>query len=97
MFNFHVNQHLFYALASADCRPLAKALNDTKPRPATAQWGPFLRNHDELDLGRLTKGQRDAVFKAFGPDKTMQLYWGIGAGSPRCWAATAGASNSLTA
>ena len=74
MFNFHVNQHLFYALASADSRPLAKALAATKPRPATAQWGLFLRNHDELDLGRLTKAQRDAVFKAFGPDKNMQLY-----------------------
>jgi maltose alpha-D-glucosyltransferase / alpha-amylase len=74
MFNFHVNQHLFYALASADTRPLAKALAATKPRPATAQWGLFLRNHDELDLGRLTKPQREAVFKAFGPDKSMQLY-----------------------
>src|ERR1043165_1545841 len=74
MFNFHVNQHLFYALASADVRPLAKALADTGPRPATAQWGLFLRNHDELDLGRLTKAQRDTVFKAFGPDKDMQLY-----------------------
>ncbi|WP_375306560.1 alpha-amylase family protein [Bradyrhizobium sp. A11] len=74
MFNFHVNQHLFYALASADSRPLAKALKATKPRPATAQWGLFLRNHDELDLGRLTKSQRDTVFKAFGPDKDMQLY-----------------------
>jgi maltose alpha-D-glucosyltransferase/alpha-amylase len=74
MFNFHVNQHLFYALASADSRPLAKALKATKPRPATAQWGLFLRNHDELDLGRLTKAQRDAVFKSFGPDKDMQLY-----------------------
>ncbi len=74
MFNFHVNQHLFYALASADSRPLAKALKATKPRPATAQWGLFLRNHDELDLGRLTKAQRDVVFKNFGPDKNMQLY-----------------------
>jgi len=74
MFNFHVNQHLFYALASADCRPLAKALNATKPRPSTAQWGLFLRNHDELDLGRLTKAQRDVVFKTLGPDKNMQLY-----------------------
>ena len=74
MFNFHVNQHLFHALAAADTRPLAKALAATKPRPATAQWGLFLRNHDELDLGRLTKAQRDAVFKAFGPDKEMQLY-----------------------
>jgi maltose alpha-D-glucosyltransferase / alpha-amylase len=74
MFNFHVNQHLFYALAAADSRPLAKALNATRPRPATAQWGLFLRNHDELDLGRLTKGQREKVFEAFGPDKNMQLY-----------------------
>jgi maltose alpha-D-glucosyltransferase/alpha-amylase len=74
MFNFHVNQHLFYALASADSRPLAKAMVETKPRPATAQWGHFLRNHDELDLGRLTKDQREVVFGAFGPEKTMQLY-----------------------
>jgi maltose alpha-D-glucosyltransferase/alpha-amylase len=74
MFNFHVNQHLFYALASGDTRPLAKALAATRPRPATAQWGLFLRNHDELDLGRLTKVQREAVFKTFGPDKDMQLY-----------------------
>ena len=74
MFNFDVNQHLFYAMASADTRPLAKALNDTKPRPATAQWGLFLRNHDELDLGRLTEAQRQAVFSAFGPDPDMQLY-----------------------
>src|ERR1700748_235826 len=74
MFNFHVNQHLFYALAAADPRPRAKPLAATKPRPATAQWGLFLRNHDELDLGRLTKPQREAVFKAFGPEKNMQLY-----------------------
>jgi maltose alpha-D-glucosyltransferase/alpha-amylase len=74
MFNFQVNQHLFYALASADSRPLAKALKATRPRPATAQWGLFLRNHDELDLGRLSKAQRELVFEKFGPDKNMQLY-----------------------
>ncbi|GAC1502012.1 MAG: alpha-amylase family protein [Bradyrhizobium sp.] len=74
MFNFHVNQHLFHAMASADSRPLAKALMETRPRPATAQWGQFLRNHDELDLGRLTKSQRQLVFEKFGPDKDMQLY-----------------------
>jgi maltose alpha-D-glucosyltransferase/alpha-amylase len=74
MFNFQVNQALFYALASADTRPLKKAMKATKPRPATAQWGLFLRNHDELDLGRLTEKERQAVFAAFGPDKDMQLY-----------------------
>ena len=74
MFNFEVNQHVFYALASSDTRPLVKALRTTKPRPATAQWVQFLRNHDELDLGRLTKKQRQAVFDAFGPEPDMQLY-----------------------
>ena len=74
MFNFEVNQHLFFALASSDSRPLIKAIKDTKPRPATAQWGHFLRNHDELDLGRLNKKQRETVFAAFGPGEDMQLY-----------------------
>src|SRR5881394_2849591 len=74
MFNFQVNQNLFYALAAADTRPLVKAMKATKPRPATAQWGMFLRNHDELDLGRLQEKQRQTVFEAFGPDKDMQLY-----------------------
>ena len=34
----------------------------------------FLRNHDELDLGRLTPKQKQKVFDAFAPDKRMQLY-----------------------
>ncbi|WP_406855687.1 alpha-amylase family protein [Alsobacter sp. KACC 23698] len=74
MFNFQVNQHLFYALAAADAGPLVEAIGATKPRPATAQWGLFLRNHDELDLGRLSEEQRQRVFAAFGPDPSMQLY-----------------------
>jgi maltose alpha-D-glucosyltransferase/alpha-amylase len=74
MFNFQVNQHLFYALASADIGPLVAALKRTKKRPATAQWATFLRNHDELDLARLTQQQRQAVFDAFAPKKDMRLY-----------------------
>jgi len=74
MFNFAVNQHLFYALATGDSRPLTKAIKATKTTEATAQWGQFLRNHDELDLGRLTTRQRQTVFAAFAPDPDMQLY-----------------------
>jgi maltose alpha-D-glucosyltransferase/alpha-amylase len=74
MFNFEANQTLFYALAANDARPLQKALKATKPRPASAQWGIFLRNHDELDLGRLSTAQRKLVFQAFGPERSMQLY-----------------------
>jgi maltose alpha-D-glucosyltransferase/alpha-amylase len=51
-----------------------KALHATRARPATAQWGLFLRNHDELDLGRLSEQQRQTVFDAFGPAEDMQLY-----------------------
>ena len=74
MFNFWVNQHLFYALASGDARPLGAALRATRRLPETAQWAQFLRNHDELDLGRLTEEQRGAAFERFGPEERMQLY-----------------------
>jgi maltose alpha-D-glucosyltransferase/alpha-amylase len=74
MLNFAVNQRVFYALATADVRPLVQALRDTYRRPAIAQWVNFLRSHDELDLGRLTEAQRQRVFDAFAPDPTMQLY-----------------------
>jgi maltose alpha-D-glucosyltransferase/alpha-amylase len=74
MFNFQVNQNLFFALAAADTRPLAKAMIKTKTRPPSSQWGNSLRNHDELDLGRLTDRQRQRVFAAFGPRPEDQLY-----------------------
>lgn len=74
MFNFYVNQHLFYALATADVEPLIAALQATQQIPPTAQWANFLRNHDELDLGRLADEQRAQVFARFGPEKNMQLY-----------------------
>jgi maltose alpha-D-glucosyltransferase/alpha-amylase len=74
MLNFPVNQRVFYAMATADIKPLVKALEDTYRRPHAAQWVNFLRSHDELDLGRLTVAQREKVFAAFGPTKNMQLY-----------------------
>jgi maltose alpha-D-glucosyltransferase/alpha-amylase len=42
--------------------------------PRHGQWATFLRNHDEVDLGRLTTGERQEVFSAFGPEEDMQLY-----------------------
>ncbi len=74
MFNFFVNQHLFYALATGETKPLEKALKETAGIYPTAQWANFLRNHDELDLGRLSEEQRQKVFDAFGPEDNMQLY-----------------------
>ena len=74
MFNFEVNQNLFLSLATGDSAPLAKSLKATRTSVDTAQWGQFLRNNDELDLGRLTDEQRQTVFAAFAPEADMQLY-----------------------
>lgn len=74
LFNFYVNQHLFYALASTDIQPLVEALKATRNIAPASQWAHFLRNHDELDLGRLTEQQRQAVFARFGPEPSMQIY-----------------------
>ncbi|MDQ3035748.1 MAG: alpha-amylase family protein [Myxococcota bacterium] len=74
MFNFWVNQHLFYALATGEVAELREALTATRELPHSAQWAQFLRNHDELDLGRLSDEQRATVFERFAPDPSMQLY-----------------------
>jgi len=74
MFNFYANQYLFYALATGDLKPFTIAIEQTKKIPEASQWAHFLRNHDEIDLGRLTEKQRNAVYKKFGPDTNMQLY-----------------------
>jgi maltose alpha-D-glucosyltransferase/alpha-amylase len=74
MFNFYVNQYVFYALATADIAPLIEALEATRLTFQTSQWAQFLRNHDELDLARLTEEQREKVFTRFAPEKNMRLY-----------------------
>jgi maltose alpha-D-glucosyltransferase / alpha-amylase len=74
MFNFWVNQRLFYSLASGEVEPLAKALEETRELPPTAQWANFLRNHDELDIDRLPDDQKEKVFARFGPEERMQLF-----------------------
>lgn len=74
MLNFFVNQYLFYALATGKTSLLKKALTDTREHPSNTQFAHFLRNHDEIDLGRLTNEQREEVYKAMGPEKNMQLY-----------------------
>src|SRR5919198_355382 len=46
----------------------------TPKLPPGGQWATFLRNHDEIDLSRLTAEQREEVFAAFGPEQNMRLY-----------------------
>ncbi len=74
MFNFPVNQALFYALATGEVDPLKEALEATRLTLSTSQWAHFLRNHDELDIDRLPEEQRAKVFERFGPEEHMQIY-----------------------
>ena len=74
VFHFMLNQNVFLALARGDGRPVVKTLAKTPKIPPVAQWATFLRNHDEIDLGRLTKPERQEVYAAFGPEPNMQIY-----------------------
>ena len=74
LFNFLLNQKVFLGLARGEAGPVIEGIEATPDIPATCQWSTFLRNHDEVDLGRLTDEERQEVFSQFGPDKSMQLY-----------------------
>jgi maltose alpha-D-glucosyltransferase/alpha-amylase len=74
IFNFMLNQHVFLALTRGDAEPIRRTMAAAPLIPEQAQWANFLRNHDELDLGRLKQDERREVFAAFGPKPEMQLY-----------------------
>src|SRR5918998_2437057 len=74
LFDFMLNGRLMLALARGNPEVIVDALRDTPQLPVGGQWATFLRNHDEVDLSRLTAEQRNEVFAQFGPDEEMQLY-----------------------
>jgi maltose alpha-D-glucosyltransferase/alpha-amylase len=74
LFDFMLNPKLWLALARQDAEPLVEALGNAVALPAGGQWVTFLRNHDELDLSRLTEEQRNDVFTTFAPKPDMRLY-----------------------
>ncbi|MFJ8684986.1 alpha-amylase family protein [Micromonospora wenchangensis] len=74
LFDFMLNGRLMLALAREDPEAIIDALRDTPKLPTGGQWATFLRNHDEIDLSRLTADQRNDVLAKFGPDENMQLY-----------------------
>jgi maltose alpha-D-glucosyltransferase / alpha-amylase len=74
MFDFLLNPRMWLALARSDAEPLVEALKVAVKLPEGGQWVSFLRNHDELDLSRLTDEQRSDAFRAFAPREEMRLY-----------------------
>jgi len=74
LFDFVLSVNCLLALARGEASPIVRAL-DTQPEiPNHAQWATFLRNHDEVDLSRLSPDEMAECFAAFGPDEDMQLY-----------------------
>jgi hypothetical protein len=74
LFWFVLNTELWLALARRDAEPLVAALGGMPHIPDMAQWATFLRNHDELDLSRLTEERRNDVFSAFAPLEEVRLF-----------------------
>ncbi len=74
LFNFLLNQRQLLAMARGDAGPIVSALEAAPTIPESCQWATFLRNHDEVDLGRLSERERADCFAAFGPEPNMQLY-----------------------
>lgn len=78
--NFYLPGNAFLALAERDAGHLRHVFEALPRPPAGGQFANFLRNHDELDLERLTPDDRQKVLDTFAPEETMQIY---GRGSRR--------------
>lgn len=74
LFNFYLDNYIFLSLATQKATPVANALKAMPQLSKREQMAIFIRNHDELDLERLSKEEREEVFKAFAPEKDMQIY-----------------------
>jgi len=75
LFNFYVNNFLYLAFAREEATPVARALQRL-PLEITEkeQLATFLRNHDELNLDKLSRNEREEVFKVFAPDENMRIF-----------------------
>ncbi|HZJ08230.1 MAG TPA: alpha-amylase family protein [Trueperaceae bacterium] len=78
--NFYLPGNAFLALAERDAKHIRHVFEALPRPPAGCQYANFLRNHDELDLERLSAKDRNTVLEEFAPEENMQIY---GRGSRR--------------
>jgi maltose alpha-D-glucosyltransferase/alpha-amylase len=76
-FHFPVMPRIYYAMREEKAAPIIDILRDTPDIPAGAQWGTFLRNHDELTLEMVTTEERAAMYGWYAPDPRMRANVGI--------------------
>jgi maltose alpha-D-glucosyltransferase / alpha-amylase len=76
-FHFPVMPRMFMALRREEAKPILEILDRTPAIPENAQWGLFLRNHDELTLEMVTDEERDYMYTEYAKDPRMKLNLGI--------------------
>ena len=76
-FHFPVMPRLFMALKRHSAASVIDILERTPPLPDGAQWGIFLRNHDELTLEMVTQEDREFMYHEYAPDPAMRKNLGI--------------------
>jgi len=76
-FHFPVMPRMFMAIRREEAAPIYEILRQTPHIPDTAQWGLFLRNHDELTLEMVTDEERDYMYAEYAKDPRMKLNLGI--------------------
>ncbi len=76
-FHFPVMPRMFMAMRRENAQPIVDIVEETPPIPANAQWGLFLRNHDELTLEMVTDDERDYMYQEYARDPQMKLNLGI--------------------
>jgi maltose alpha-D-glucosyltransferase/alpha-amylase len=76
-FHFPVMPRMFMSLRREEAKPILEILDRTPAIPEVAQWGLFLRNHDELTLEMVTDEERDYMYAEYARDPRMKLNLGI--------------------
>ncbi len=76
-FHFPVMPRMFMALRREEALPIIEILDQTPAIPENAQWGLFLRNHDELTLEMVTDDERDYMYAEYAKDPRMRINLGI--------------------
>jgi maltose alpha-D-glucosyltransferase/alpha-amylase len=76
-FHFPVMPRMFMAARREEAAPIVEIMRSTPDIPETAQWGIFLRNHDELTLEMVTDEERDYMYSVYAADPRMRMNVGI--------------------
>ncbi|CAN5141248.1 MAG: maltose alpha-D-glucosyltransferase [Euzebyales bacterium] len=76
-FHFPVMPRMYMGVRREEAKPIIEVLEHTPAIPGNAQWGIFLRNHDELTLEMVTDEERDYMYDAYARDPRMRANVGI--------------------